>query len=72
MHYTVKLHFKVNGTRRMVHTFIRPEYAMNMSSHATTFATMDEAENAADVTVEQMSATGRVTFISADFYKVGQ
>jgi hypothetical protein len=70
MAYTVRLHFKVNGTRRTLKTFIRPEYAINTSSHADRFPTLDAAETAADDLVEQMSASGRVTFTHADFFMV--
>lgn len=72
MHYTVRLTFKVNGTRRILKTFIRPEYAVNTSSHATTYDTVEAAENAADALREEMLAAGRVTYIGADFFKVGE
>lgn len=68
--YTVRLTFKVNGTRRTFRTFIRPEYAINTSSHATRYETMEEAERAADIVVENAVASGRSTFIGADFFKV--
>lgn len=70
MAYTVRLRFKVIGTRRDLKMFIRPEYATNTSRDATTYATKEEAETAADSTVEQMEATGRVRFVGADFYTV--
>jgi len=67
--YTVRLTFRVVGTRLTIKTFIRSEYALNTSSHADTFDTLEQAENAADALVEQMTATGRVTYIGADFYR---
>jgi hypothetical protein len=72
MSYTVKLVFSIAGTRRKFKTFIRPEsaYLHNTSSYAIHYDTIQEAETAADATVERMTSSGRLTFIGADFYEV--
>lgn len=65
---TVRLTFKVIGIRRTIRVFIRPESTINTSSHAIPYATMAEAEQAADATVEHILKSGRLTFIGADYY----
>ena len=70
MYYTIRLSFQVVGTRRIIRTFIRPEYATNTSSHATRFDSMDAADAAADVLIPQMEATGRARFIGSDIFKI--
>lgn len=69
MHYTLRITLRVRGTRRILKTFIRPEYAHNISSHATRFDTLEAAEAAADMHAERTRENGH-TFISADFFKV--
>ncbi len=44
--YTVRVVAKVAGTRRVIREFIRPERTINTSSHATRFASADEADAA--------------------------
>jgi hypothetical protein len=69
MPYTLRITLQVRGTRRILRTFIRPEFAHNTSSHATRFATLEEAETAADMHAERAREKGH-TFIGADFYLV--
>jgi hypothetical protein len=69
-HYTIRLTFRVIGTRRTLKTFIRPEYALNTSSDATHYATVDEADAAADAVVEQMIASGRLQFIGSNLFTI--
>lgn len=69
MRYTVRFIIQVRGTKRILKSFIRSEYALNTSSHATQFDSMDAAERAADIQKERAKASGH-TFIGADFYTV--
>lgn len=69
MYYTVRFIIQVRGTRRILKSFIRAEYALNTSSHATQFDSMDAAERAADKQKEYAEENGH-TFIGADFYTV--
>ena len=69
-HYTVRLKIQVRGSRRVIKTFIRPEYAHNTSSHADRFASLDEAEAKADEVADRFRQAGH-TYIGADFFIVG-
>lgn len=46
--YTVRLDIQIRNSRRKIREFIRPENAINTSSHATGYATIEEAESAAE------------------------
>lgn len=69
MRYTVRIILRVRGTKRILKTFLRPEYALNVSSHATVFDSIDDAERAVDIQKEYAEIAGH-TFIGADFYEV--
>jgi hypothetical protein len=67
--YTVKITIRIRGTKRLLRSFIRPEYALNTSSHATVFDSIQDAETVADKQAEIARANGH-TFIGVDFYEV--
>jgi hypothetical protein len=67
--FTVRLIIKVRGTKRIIKEFIRAEYALNTSSHADRFYSIDEAEMAADKLAEIFTAAGH-TIIGTDIFKV--
>ena len=69
MAYTVRYTIRVRGTRRILKSFIRSEYALNTSSHADRFNSIDAAEHAADTMAERASGAGH-TYIGADFFRV--
>ena len=69
--FTVRLIVRVRGTKRIIKTFIRSEYALNTLSHADTFETLGDAEIAADALADDMSSRGH-TVIGADFYEHGK
>lgn len=69
MSYTVRLTIQIRQSRRLLKTFLRPESALNTSSHADRFATIEEAEAAADRAGDTFGAAGH-TYIGADFYQV--
>jgi hypothetical protein len=69
MAYTVRIHIQVRNTRRILKTFLRPEYAVNTSSHANRYESLEAAENAADEAIEHFRAAGH-TYICSDFYRV--
>ena len=70
MRIAVRLQFKVTSTGKWNFSYIRPEYAENVIEQAELFDNMEDAENAADVAIENMSSythTIKATFISVQF-----
>jgi len=69
MHYTVRLTIRAANSRRTFKSFIRDEYAMNTSSHATRFDSIEAAENAADVAFENYEGKG-CKVMHVDFFTI--
>lgn len=69
MPYTIRLIVRVKGTKRIIKPFVRAEYALNVSSHATRFDTVNAADAAADIVADNMWGTGH-TVLGSDVFEV--
>jgi hypothetical protein len=65
--YTVRHTVRVAGTKRTFKAFVRAEYALNTSSHADAFDTMDKAERAADDVADRYRAAGHTVLVTDIF-----
>lgn len=66
--YTVRITIQVRNSKRLIREFLRPEFALNTSSHATAFDSVEQAENAADIAAENFRGNGH-TYIGMDIFK---